>query len=116
METVAKIRAINELLEYFFVCEQPRAGGTDLARIGKHALRNAMDGSIDVRVGEDNDRRLSAQFQGKAFYVPRSHPDGYSVNVRCLDPSTIVRLDVEPFDDNNREAETARLRHLSQEQ
>jgi hypothetical protein len=21
----------------------------------------------------------------KSFYVPRSHPDGYSVNVRCLD-------------------------------
>ena len=22
----------------------------------------------------------------KSFYVPRSNPDGYSVNVRCLDP------------------------------
>src|SRR3989344_2965363 len=22
----------------------------------------------------------------KPFYVPRSNPDGYSVNVRCLDP------------------------------
>ena len=22
----------------------------------------------------------------KSFYVPRSHPDGYSVNFRCLDP------------------------------
>ena len=21
----------------------------------------------------------------KSFYVPRSHPDGYSVNFRCLD-------------------------------
>lgn len=25
----------------------------------------------------------------KSFYIPRSNPDGYSVKVRCLDPSTI---------------------------
>jgi len=25
----------------------------------------------------------------KSFYVPRSHPDGYSVNARCLDPGTV---------------------------
>ena len=24
----------------------------------------------------------------KSFYVPRSHPDGYSVNARCLDEGT----------------------------
>jgi hypothetical protein len=24
----------------------------------------------------------------KSFYVPRSHPDGFSVNARCLDPGT----------------------------
>jgi hypothetical protein len=24
----------------------------------------------------------------KSFYVPRSHPDGYSVNFRCLDDQT----------------------------
>ena len=25
----------------------------------------------------------------KSFYIPRSHPDGYSVNARCIDPETI---------------------------
>ena len=25
----------------------------------------------------------------KSFYIPRSHPDGYSVNARCIDPGTI---------------------------
>ncbi len=25
----------------------------------------------------------------KSFYVPHSHPDGYSVNARCLDPGTV---------------------------
>jgi len=30
----------------------------------------------------------------KSFYVPRSHPDGFSVNVRCLDPGTIEEMTV----------------------
>lgn len=25
----------------------------------------------------------------KSFYIPRSHPDGYSINFRCLDDPTI---------------------------
>jgi hypothetical protein len=33
----------------------------------------------------------------KSFYVPRSHPDGYSVNVCCLDPSTIEGVEIKPF-------------------
>lgn len=34
----------------------------------------------------------------KSFYVPRSHPDGFSVNARCLDPGTLEGVIVEPFD------------------
>jgi hypothetical protein len=34
----------------------------------------------------------------KSFYVPRSHPDGFSINVRCLDPGTVERMVVRPFD------------------
>lgn len=30
----------------------------------------------------------------KPFYVPRSHPDGYSVNARCLDDSTINSMEI----------------------
>ena len=41
----------------------------------------------------------------KSFYVPRSHPDGYSVNARCLDPGTIESMKVAPF--NGREWEKA---------
>lgn len=37
----------------------------------------------------------------KAFYVPRSHPDGFSVNVRCLDPGTVTGMDVLPVDGRN---------------
>lgn len=39
----------------------------------------------------------------KSFYVPRSHPDGYNVNARCLDPGTVERMTIKPF--NGREWE-----------
>jgi hypothetical protein len=39
----------------------------------------------------------------KSFYVPRSHPDGFSVNARCLDAGTVEEMTVEPF--NGREWE-----------
>lgn len=49
----------------------------------------------------------------KSFYIPRSHPDGVSVNVRCLDPATIERIDVTPFDGRNWEQNIADLSALS---
>jgi hypothetical protein len=51
----------------------------------------------------------------KSFYVPRSNPDGYSVNARCLDPATIEGLDVERFDGRNWESSAATLAHLSRD-
>ena len=51
----------------------------------------------------------------KAFYIPRSHPDGVDVNVRCLDAGTVASLELVPFDDNDRDAATASLAHLSHE-
>lgn len=51
----------------------------------------------------------------KAFYVPRSHPDGWSVNVRCLDDGTVEAVNITAFDDNDREAATAAIAHLSQD-
>lgn len=49
----------------------------------------------------------------KPFYVPRSHPEGYSVNLRCLDRSTIRSVSVWPFDGANWEAARATLPPLS---
>ena len=49
----------------------------------------------------------------KSFYVPRSNPDGYSVNARCLERATIEHIEVELFDDNDRAASEARIRDLS---
>ena len=50
----------------------------------------------------------------KSFYIPRSHPDGVDVNVRCLDAGTVQRVDVTAFDDADRDAATAAIAHLSQ--
>ena len=33
----------------------------------------------------------------KPFYIPRSNPDGYDVNVRCLDPQP-ANITIENFD------------------
>jgi hypothetical protein len=30
----------------------------------------------------------------KSFYVPRSHPDGFSVNAHCLDMATVEGMEV----------------------
>ena len=49
----------------------------------------------------------------KSFYVPRSNPDGWSVNLRCLDPGTIEHATVEDFDGRNWELHGAALAHLS---
>jgi hypothetical protein len=40
----------------------------------------------------------------KSFYIPRSHPDGVSVNARCLDPGTVQAMTVLPFDGRDWEA------------
>ena len=37
----------------------------------------------------------------KSFYVPRSHPDGFSVNVRCLDGNPLADVEGRPFDGQN---------------
>jgi hypothetical protein len=34
----------------------------------------------------------------KSFYVPRSHPEGYSVNLSCLELDSGVQVIVEDFD------------------
>jgi hypothetical protein len=48
----------------------------------------------------------------RPYYVPRSNPDGFSVNVRCLDAATVKSVKVLPFDGQNWEA-NASLEHLS---
>ena len=37
----------------------------------------------------------------KSFYVPRSHPDGFSVNARCIDSATVSGMKINPVDGRN---------------
>jgi hypothetical protein len=77
-------------------------------------LLQGADSLTEYRFNTGVARHLFCRHCGvKSFYVPRSNPDGYSVNARCLDPATIEALEVEPFDDRDREASEARLRDRS---
>lgn len=48
----------------------------------------------------------------KSFYIPRSHPEGISVNARCLADDTIEAIAVRPFDGKNWEANVEYLAPL----
>jgi hypothetical protein len=50
----------------------------------------------------------------KSFYIPRSNPDGFDVNVRCLEPQP-KELIIELFDGKNWEENAHTLSHLSKE-
>ena len=77
-------------------------------------LLKGAESLTEYRFNTGTARHLFCRHCGvKSFYVPRSNPDGYSVNVRCLDPATVEHVEVEIFDDNDRTASEARLRNLS---
>lgn len=50
----------------------------------------------------------------KSFYIPRSHPDGISVNARCLDQGTVASVTLEPFDGRNWEQNRRKLAPLAE--
>ena len=77
-------------------------------------LLKGADSLTEYRFNTGTARHLFCRHCGvKSFYVPRSNPDGYSVNVRCLDPATIESIEVELFDDRDRAAAEARIRDRS---
>ena len=48
----------------------------------------------------------------KSFYIPRSNPDGFDINVRCLDKQPL-EITIEQFDGKNWEQHAHELKHLS---
>jgi len=50
-----------------------------------------------------------------SFYVPRSNPDGFDINVRCLDKTSIKSLKITPYDGQNWEESAASIAHLSED-
>ena len=51
----------------------------------------------------------------KSFYIPRSNPDGYSLNLRCMDGSQFSKIEIRPFDGQHWEANADKLAHLSKD-
>ena len=49
----------------------------------------------------------------KSFYVPRSHPEGISVNVNCLDEESIESIRISQFDGRHWEESISELSHIS---
>jgi hypothetical protein len=45
----------------------------------------------------------------KSFYRPRTHPDGISVNVHCLDEGSVESMNITPFDGRNWEKGRAEI-------
>ena len=43
-------------------------------------------------------------------YRPRSHPEGWDVNARCLDGDVLDRFQILPFDGRNWEENVSRIR------
>jgi hypothetical protein len=79
-------------------------------------LLRGADALTEYRFNTGTARHLFCRRCGvKSFYVPRSNPDGYSVNLRCLERSTIVQFTIEPFDDDDRMASEAKIRDRSRE-
>jgi hypothetical protein len=77
-------------------------------------LLRGSEALAEYRFNTGTARHLFCRHCGvKSFYVPRSNPDGYSVNLRCLDPATLEAVEIEPFDDNDRAAAEARIRQRS---
>jgi hypothetical protein len=46
----------------------------------------------------------------KSFYIPRSHPHGYSINARCVDSGTYTSESIKGFDGANWEENIHLLR------
>jgi hypothetical protein len=77
-------------------------------------LMDGEDALTEYRFNTGAAKHLFCRHCGiKAFYVPRSHPDGYSVNARCLDAGSVKDMAITAFDDNDRDAATAAIAHLS---
>ena len=65
-------------------------------------LERGREALSDYRWGSGTARHLFCRHCGiKSFYVPRSHPDGYSVNWRALDGVDDVQPLIRAYDGRN---------------
>lgn len=74
-------------------------------------LLTGEGGLVEYRFGTRTARHLFCGRCGiHAFYRPRSHPDHWDVNARCLDGEVLGRFEVSAFDGRHWEENVASLR------
>lgn len=74
-------------------------------------ITSGEDMLTDYRFNTKTARHLFCKTCGvKPCYVPRSHPDGWSVNARTLDDDAMKTMTIKPFDGANWEANVAKIR------
>ena len=77
-------------------------------------LLRGEDDLVEYRFNTGVARHLFCRHCGiKSFYVPRSHPDGISVNVNCLERGTVRSIVETPFDGENWEQNIHKLSPIS---
>lgn len=84
---------------------------------GRFRLLSDPQAMTEYRFGTGTARHFFCATCGiKSWYVPRSNPDGFDVNVRCLDPATITSIRSTPFDGRGDwEGQAGAIAHLSAE-
>ena len=61
-------------------------------------------------------RHLFCRYCGvKSFYIPRSHPEGYNINVRCVAPGTVKNMQVRPFNGQEWEKHSSEFQPLDED-
>lgn len=83
---------------------------------GRFKLIAGEDRMNEYRFGSGEARHLFCKECGvKSYYVPRSNPDGFSLNVRCLDLPLGAEVEFREFDGRNWSKNAAALKNLSEE-
>ena len=68
----------------------------------RFTLNSGRESLTEYRFASGEAKHLFCRHCGiKSFYIPRSHPDGVSVNARCLDPGTVEKMVIKKFDGKN---------------
>jgi len=77
---------------------------------GQFRLLSGADDLVEYTFGTGVAKHRFCRHCGvKSFYVPRSHPDGFSVNARCLESGTIASTTIRPFDGRDWESARSKL-------
>ena len=68
----------------------------------KFTLLSGQESLVEYRFHTGVARHLFCGTCGiKSYYVPRSHPDSFSVNLNCVDLDDRVRVEIKSFDGRN---------------